>query len=161
MEVDNTWLWNILWTDEAHFHLQGSVNTRNCRIWVRENPFQMQPLPLHSQNVTVWYGFTAAFIVGPFSFEEIGPSGPVTCTDNGTRYDLFLRNQLITALQQRGCVVSTIFMQAGAHPHIATSVKQLLNLHFGNNRIISRHFPTDWQTRSPNLNLCDFWLWGN
>ncbi|GBL90155.1 hypothetical protein AVEN_135491-1 [Araneus ventricosus] len=78
MEVDNAWLWNILWTDEAYFHLQGSVNTQNCRIWTRENPFQMQPLPLHSQKVTVWCGFTAAFIVSPFFFEEIGPSGHVT-----------------------------------------------------------------------------------
>ncbi|GBL89158.1 hypothetical protein AVEN_255278-1 [Araneus ventricosus] len=95
MEVDNAWPWNILWTDEAHFYLQGSVNTQNCRIWARENPFQMQPLPLHSQNVTVWYGFTAAFIIGPFFFEDIGPSGPVTCTVNGTRYEFLLRNQLI------------------------------------------------------------------
>ncbi|GBM99708.1 hypothetical protein AVEN_104067-1 [Araneus ventricosus] len=53
MEMDNAWLWNSLWTDEAHFHLQGSVNTQNCRIWARENLFQMQPLPLHSQKVTV------------------------------------------------------------------------------------------------------------
>ncbi|GBM08491.1 hypothetical protein AVEN_136581-1 [Araneus ventricosus] len=45
MEVDNVWPWDILWTDKAHFHLQGSVNTQNCRIWAREYPFQMQPLP--------------------------------------------------------------------------------------------------------------------
>ncbi|GBN41243.1 hypothetical protein AVEN_52362-1 [Araneus ventricosus] len=43
---------------------------------------------------------------------------------------------------------------------IATPVKQLLNLHFGNDRIISRHFPTDWPPRSPDLNPCNFWLWG-
>ncbi|GBN43391.1 hypothetical protein AVEN_138007-1 [Araneus ventricosus] len=41
MEVDNAWPWNILWTYEAHFHLQSSVNIQNCRIWARENPFQM------------------------------------------------------------------------------------------------------------------------
>ncbi|GBN57259.1 hypothetical protein AVEN_17341-1 [Araneus ventricosus] len=144
MEVDNAWPWNILWTDEIHFHLQSSVNIQNCRIWTRENPFQMQPLPLHSQKVTVWCRFTAAFIVSPFFFEEIGPSGHVTCTANGTRYESLLRNQLIPALQQRGCVDSTIFMQDGAPPHIATPVKQLLNPHFGNYRIISRHFPTAW-----------------
>ncbi|GBM40789.1 hypothetical protein AVEN_80798-1 [Araneus ventricosus] len=66
MEVDNAWPSNILWTDEAHFHLQSSVNALNCRIWARENPFQMQTLPIHSQNVTVLCVFTAAFIVGPF-----------------------------------------------------------------------------------------------
>ncbi|GBM14225.1 hypothetical protein AVEN_167309-1 [Araneus ventricosus] len=51
-------------------------------------------------------------------------------------------------------------MQNGAPPHIATPVKQLLNLHFGNGRIISRHFPTAWPPRSPDLNTCDFWLSG-
>ncbi|GBM51964.1 hypothetical protein AVEN_194259-1 [Araneus ventricosus] len=120
----------------------------------------MQPSPLHSQKVTVWCGFTATFIVGPFFFEEIGPSGPVTCTDNGTRYESLLCNQLIPELQQRGCVDSTIFMQDGAPPHIATPVKQLLNLHFGNDRIISRYFPTAWQPRSPDLNPWDLCLWG-
>ncbi|GBL91711.1 hypothetical protein AVEN_210653-1 [Araneus ventricosus] len=84
MEVDNAWPWNIFWTDQAYFHLQGPVNTQNCRIWARENPSQMQPLPLHSQKITVWCGFTAAFIVGHFFFEEIGPSGSITCTVNGT-----------------------------------------------------------------------------
>ncbi|GBN83348.1 hypothetical protein AVEN_42479-1 [Araneus ventricosus] len=102
MEVDNAWPWNILWTGETHFHLQGSINTQNCRIWASENPFQMQPLPLHSQKVNVWCGFTASFIVGPFFFEEICPSNPVTCTVNGTRYESVFRNRLIPALQQRG-----------------------------------------------------------
>ncbi|GBM96173.1 hypothetical protein AVEN_239412-1 [Araneus ventricosus] len=74
MEVENAWPWNILWTDEAHYQPQSSVDTQNCRIWAGENPFQMQPLPLQSQTVTVWCGF----IVGPFFFEEIGPSGSVT-----------------------------------------------------------------------------------
>ncbi|GBM67640.1 hypothetical protein AVEN_81142-1 [Araneus ventricosus] len=147
MEVGNAWSWNILWTDGAHFHLQGFVNTQNCRIWAKENLLQMQPFRLHSQKVTVWCGFTAAFIVGPFFFEN--PSGPVTCTVNGTRYESLLRNQLIPALQQRGCVDSTIFMQVDAPPHIATPVKQLLNLHFGNGRIISRHFPTAWPPHEP------------
>ncbi|GBL90779.1 hypothetical protein AVEN_215520-1 [Araneus ventricosus] len=110
--------------------VQGSVNTQNCRIWARENPFQIQPLTIHSQKVTKWCGFTAAFIVDPFFFEEIGPSCPVTCTVNGTHHESLLRNQLIPALQQRGCVYSTIFVQDDAPSHIATSVKQLLNLQF-------------------------------
>ncbi|GBN84399.1 hypothetical protein AVEN_180563-1 [Araneus ventricosus] len=51
-------------------------------------------------------------------------------------------------------------MQDGAPPHIATPVKQLLNLHFGNDRIISRHFPTALPQLSPDLTPCDFWLSG-
>jgi hypothetical protein len=33
MEQDENWLFNILWTDEAHFSLHGGVNSQNCRIW--------------------------------------------------------------------------------------------------------------------------------
>ncbi|GBN16525.1 hypothetical protein AVEN_64222-1 [Araneus ventricosus] len=55
---------------------------------------------------------------------------------------------------------STIFIQDSAPSHIETPVKQLLNLHFGNDRIVSRHFPTARSPRSPHLNPCDFWLWG-
>ncbi|GBL78608.1 hypothetical protein AVEN_65197-1 [Araneus ventricosus] len=104
MKVDNALPWNILWTDKAHFHLQDSVNTQYCRIRAKENPFEMQPLPVHSQKVTVWGGFTAAFIVGLFFFffEEIGPSGNVTCTVKRTRYESLLPNQLVPALQQYG-----------------------------------------------------------
>ncbi|GBM07560.1 hypothetical protein AVEN_230002-1 [Araneus ventricosus] len=32
-------------------------------------------------------------------------------------------------------------------------------MHFGNERIISRHFPTNWLPRSSDLIPCDFWLW--
>lgn len=160
MEVDNEWPWKILWTDEAHFHLTGYVNTQNCRIWATENPHANHPVPLHPTKVTVWCGFTASFIIGPYFFEETGASGPVTCTVTGKRYECLLRNHVIPALQQRGCVDEVIFMQDGAPPHIANPVKQLLKRHFGNARIISRRFPTAWPSRSPDLNPCDFWLWG-
>ena len=38
LEVDLEWPWNVLWTDEEHFHLDSSVNTHNFRIWQPENP---------------------------------------------------------------------------------------------------------------------------
>ncbi|GBN20408.1 hypothetical protein AVEN_177690-1 [Araneus ventricosus] len=50
-------------------------------------------------------------------------------------------------------------MRDGAPPHIATAVKQLLNLHFGNDRIISRHIPTALPPRATDLKPCYFWLW--
>ncbi|GBM32675.1 hypothetical protein AVEN_89664-1 [Araneus ventricosus] len=51
-------------------------------------------------------------------------------------------------------------MQDGTASHIATLMKQLLNLDFGNVRIISRHFPTAWLLRLNDQNPCHFWLWG-
>ncbi|GFW81413.1 uncharacterized protein TNCV_377611 [Trichonephila clavipes] len=56
LEGDPEWPWNILWTDEAHFHLDGSVNTHNCRIWETDSPHSILRVPLHSPKVTVWCG---------------------------------------------------------------------------------------------------------
>ncbi|GFT89401.1 uncharacterized protein TNCV_4386871 [Trichonephila clavipes] len=52
LEVDPEWPWNILWSDEAHFHLDGSVNTHNCRIWETDNLYSTLQVPLHSPKVT-------------------------------------------------------------------------------------------------------------
>jgi hypothetical protein len=37
-KVDGNFLKKIIFSDEAHFQLDGHVNTQNCRIWGAENP---------------------------------------------------------------------------------------------------------------------------
>ncbi|UYV76569.1 hypothetical protein LAZ67_14001206 [Cordylochernes scorpioides] len=69
IDIDENWLSNVLWTDEAHFSLDGEVNTQNSRIWATENPRIFTEMPLHQPRVTVWCGFTSSFIIGPFFFE--------------------------------------------------------------------------------------------
>ncbi|GFX16657.1 transposable element tc3 transposase [Trichonephila clavipes] len=161
LEVDPEWPWNILWTDEAHFHLDGSVNTHNCRIWETDNPHSTLRVPLHSPKVTVWCGFSASFILGLYFFEELGAGGPVTCSITGQRYASLLRNKIIPDLQARQCLSRIIFMQDGAPPHITRCVKDVLKHHFTEERVISRQFSHLWPPRSPDLNPCDFWLWGH
>lgn len=161
MTVDLSWPWNILWSDEAHFYLNGTVNTQNCRIWAQENPRMHTEIPLHSPKVTVWCGFTATFILGPFFFEEITARGPVTCSVTGRRYHDMLQTFVVPQLQGMRVLTSTIFMQDGAPPHIHESVKALLLQHFTDERVISRFFRNPWPPRSPDLNPCDFWLWGH
>lgn len=68
MEEQHDWLHTVLWTDEAHFTLSGAVNTHNCRVWTTENPHAFVEVPLQQPKVTVWCGFTADFIIGPFFF---------------------------------------------------------------------------------------------
>ncbi|GFU86465.1 uncharacterized protein TNCV_1418171 [Trichonephila clavipes] len=161
LEVDPEWPWNILWTDEAHFHLDGSVNTHNCRIWETDNPHSTLRVPLHSPKVTVWCGFSASFILGPYFFEELGAGGPVTCFITGQRYASLLRNKIIPDMQARQCLSRIIFMQDGAPPHITRCVKDVLKHHFTEERVISRHFRHMWPPRSPDLNPCDLWLWSH
>ncbi|GFX25346.1 uncharacterized protein TNCV_1275061 [Trichonephila clavipes] len=45
----------ILFSDEAHFWLNGYVNKQNCRIWSEANPQVYFETPLHPDKLTVWY----------------------------------------------------------------------------------------------------------
>ena len=44
---------NIVWTDEAHFTLKGTLNTQNCRIWGSTKPLLVLQRPLPSAYVTM------------------------------------------------------------------------------------------------------------
>ncbi|GFS87703.1 uncharacterized protein TNCV_2942791 [Trichonephila clavipes] len=158
MAEDDDWLSNLLWTDEAHLTLQGSVNTHNCRIWATENPRTVMETPLHDEKVTVWVGFTTSTVIGPFFFEEMRDSGFVTATVTGERYADMLQNRIIPSLADKHLLERTIFMQDGAPPHIARRVKDLLRRSFGDDRVLSRHFHHAWPPRSPDLSPCDYWL---
>ena len=48
----------VLWSDEAYFHVDGTVYTRNCFIWAEENPHKFITKPLHSEKVCVWVAFS-------------------------------------------------------------------------------------------------------
>ncbi|GFX54784.1 uncharacterized protein TNCV_2556701 [Trichonephila clavipes] len=61
-----------MWSNEAHFYLNGTVNTQNCRIWAKKNLGIHSEFPLQSPYVIVWCEFMAAFILGLFLFEEFG-----------------------------------------------------------------------------------------
>lgn len=50
-------------------------------------------------------------------------------------------------------------MHDGAPYHIGNNAKTLIRVTFGD-RIISKHFPKNWLTRSPDMILTDFRLLG-
>ncbi|GFX71239.1 uncharacterized protein TNCV_3410091 [Trichonephila clavipes] len=52
-------------------------------------------------------------------------------------------------------------MQDGAPPHITRCVKNVFKHHFTKERVTNRQFLHLWPPRSPDLNPCDFWLWGH
>ena len=96
VEINDMWLWNILWSDE-------SVNTHNCRIWGSSPPTNVHEVPMHSERVTVWCGFMAHFLIGPFVFEELGPQRPrISSGMNATHYCNLFHQHEIPALRERG-----------------------------------------------------------
>ncbi|GFV81960.1 DUF4817 domain-containing protein [Trichonephila clavipes] len=62
----------ILFSDEAHFWLNGYVNNQNCRIWSEANPQVYVETPLHPEKLTVSYALWAAGIIGPYFKNDEG-----------------------------------------------------------------------------------------
>ncbi|GFW63851.1 hypothetical protein TNCV_3744551 [Trichonephila clavipes] len=53
----------ILFSDEAHFLLNGYVNKQNCSIWSEANPQVYVETPLHPEKLTVWSALWAGGIL--------------------------------------------------------------------------------------------------
>ena len=77
-----------LWTsDEAHFHHDGQVNSKNNIYWGTKAPIQVTQKPLHSPKVTVWAALSGKETIGPFFFEN---ENGITVTVNSERYIVIL-----------------------------------------------------------------------
>ncbi|GFU50756.1 putative DD41D transposase [Trichonephila clavipes] len=60
----------ILFSDEAHFYLNGYVNEQNCRIWSEANPQVYVETSLHPEKLTAWCALWAGGIIGPNFFKN-------------------------------------------------------------------------------------------
>lgn len=144
----------ILSSDEAHFHLSGFVNKQNYRYWAPNNPREIFEKPLHSQYVTVWCAVSKFGIIGPYFFEELNRR--VTVTSH--RYVNMLNEFLLPKLNDfQGHEIW--FQQDGATAHTARIAMDVLRETFPG-RLISRFGDIPWPARSPDLAVCDFFLWG-
>ena len=50
--------------------MNGYVNKHNCRIRDDANQYEVQQVTVHPQKVTVWCGFWAGGIIGPYFFKN-------------------------------------------------------------------------------------------
>ena len=69
---DPNFFQRVWFSDEAHFHLTGQVNSQNCRLWASNLPDIVLETPPHSPGVTVWCAMSSSGIIGPFLFEDAG-----------------------------------------------------------------------------------------
>ena len=142
---------NVLWSDEAYFHLNGDVSRYHCRIWSLNKPTNYLTRGLHPAKICVWFGFTSKFKLEPYFFDS---------TVNATNYLEMLQTHVVPQLAAKRKLRSTIFMQDGAPPHFANTVKDYLTSTFSPSRVIARGCEIPWPARSPDLNPLDFWFWG-
>ncbi|GFT19476.1 uncharacterized protein TNCV_2533801 [Trichonephila clavipes] len=79
----------ILFSDEAHFWLNGYVNKQNCHIWSEANPQVYVETPLHPEKLTGWCALWAGGIIGPYFFKN---DEGHNVTVNGDRYRAIITN---------------------------------------------------------------------
>ncbi|GFT39991.1 RNase H domain-containing protein [Trichonephila clavipes] len=143
----------ILFSDEAHFWLNGYVNKQNCRIWSEANPQVYVERPLHPEKLTVWCALWAGGIIGPYFFKN---DEGHKVTVNGDRYRAMITNFFIPELNNND-VQELWFQQDGATCHTARATIDLLKDTFGD-RLISRFGPVNWPPRSCDLTPLDYFL---
>ena len=69
----------LVMSEEAYFHLNGTVNKHNCRVGAAENPHPTtKRAPLEGPCVTAWCGICSRGILGPHFFERAGRRVSVT-----------------------------------------------------------------------------------
>ncbi|GFY16566.1 putative transposable element [Trichonephila clavipes] len=141
----------ILFSDEAHFWLNGYVNKQNCCIWSVANPQVYVETPLHPEKLTVWFALWAGGIIGPYFFKN-------NVTVNGDRYRAIITNSFIPELNNHD-VQELRFQQDGTTCHTARATIDLLKDTFGY-CLISRFGPVNWPPRSCDLTPLDYFLWG-
>ncbi|GFS60107.1 mariner Mos1 transposase [Trichonephila clavipes] len=145
----------ILFSDEAHFWLNGYVNKQNCRIWSEANPQVYIETPLHPEKLTVWWALWAGGIIGPYFFKN---DEGHNVTVNGDRYRAMITNFFIPELNNHD-VQQLWFQQDGATCHTARATIDLLKGTFSD-LLISRFGPVNWHQRSCDLTPLDYFLWG-
>ena len=154
VEEDESFISRLVFSDEATFHLSGTVNRHNVRIWGTEPPHQIVEHTRDSPKVNVFCAVSQDKVYGPFFFEGR--------TVTGRSYLEMLQVWLFPLLNADSD--DFIFQQDGAPPHWHLNVRAFLNENVPD-RWIGRIGDRDaalcaWPARSPDLTVCDFFLWG-
>jgi hypothetical protein len=105
----------------------------------------------------VWCAVAAFAIIGPYFFEnECGNA----CTVTSERYAHMLQDFFVPRLRGLPVNKTTYFQQDEATSDTAKIAMNIVRPLFPGH-LISRYGDIAWPARSPELSVCDFYLWGN
>jgi hypothetical protein len=115
---DAQFLGMIVWTDEATFKLNGTVNWHNCVYWFSENPNVHVDKAVYLPRLSVWFGVSSRGVVEPFFFE-----GTVT----GAAYLNMLQESIVPAVRQLYVYEDMWYEQDRAPPHYRRDIRVYLD----------------------------------
>lgn len=143
----------LLVSDEANFSRDGILNLHNHHEWKQQNPHATRVRAHQVQfSLNVWCGIVGDNLIGPYFLQP---------RLNGEAYLNFLRDNLPDLLEDVPLRLrqEMWFMHDGAPPHFSLRVRAYLDIAFPR-RWIGRGGTVAWPARSPDMNPCDFFLWG-
>ena len=108
----------LLISDEAIFHLEGSVNEKNSSRWAKENPNWIVENSLKSPRVMVWTTLGSSGVLGPIFFEG---------NANAVSYLQMIENEFYPQFMTLKNSSQIIFQHDGAPLHRARTVRDWLN----------------------------------
>ena len=154
----NNFLNNLIVSDEAIFSLNSEVNSRNV---IKYAPYGQGHPPDHyvefkqgADQVMVWMGLTG-------SGQVFGPHfvrGRLDAREylRIIRYCVIQRDLRRLGIQRN----NMWWQQDGAPAHTSNRAINYLSGQFPG-RVLSGRGDQDWPARSPDLTVCDFFLWGH
>ena len=158
-------LQEFLFSDEANFLLSGHVNSQNIRRYAplkasdplnggRPDHFVVDK-PTFSLKLMVFCGIKRDGTFGLKFYKNK--------TMDGRTYHSLLQYNVLPELRvwNGGDLRRLVWTQDGAPCHVTLNNMLYLDAQFGD-RVVSRKpiQGRDWPARSPDLNPCDFFLWG-
>lgn len=155
IDAQPNFLKHVCFTDECVFHEDCcNFNRHNNHYWAQENPDWTRVTHRQQRwSVNVRMGIIGDHVIGPYFIE-----GNV----NGDEYLNFIEEELDRLLDQ---VLDeeereAMYFQQDGHPaHRTRAVVEALERKFPR-RWIGLGGPWEWPPRSPDLTLCDCFLWG-
>ena len=158
-------LQEFLFSDEANFLVSGNVNSQNVRRYAplkvsdpvnggRPDHFVVDK-PTFSQKLMVFCGVNRDGTFGLKFYRNMAMDGP--------SYHSLLQYHVMPRLRQwnGGDLDRLVWTQDGAPCHVTDQNMRYLDRQFGD-KVVSRKpiRGRDWPARSPDLNPCDYFLWG-
>uniref|UniRef100_A0A0N5C1S0 DDE_3 domain-containing protein n=1 Tax=Strongyloides papillosus TaxID=174720 RepID=A0A0N5C1S0_STREA len=140
IEENSCHLMNWMFSDEAHFHLDGGVNRHTFRMWSNENPKWVEKQALHS----------------PRNHRSLLFEGNLT----RDFYISLLQTQFWPEISNNGISERIVFMQDGSPPHYTKKVREWLDSNFQGRWIGRGSRSLVWPPRSPDLTPMDYFFWG-
>ena len=147
--------------DEATFAMNGEVNSHNSRQYApKGHPPEFNFNRSDSwAKLTVWARLCGnGVILGPYIFER---------NMDGVAYLQMLHEYVLPLLAvhfrnqfENGLFRNLWWAQDGTPAHRLLEVRDRRNAVFANDCVIGLGHDVEWPPRSPDLTLCDFFLWG-